>query len=202
MPTRDPQKLREKAKRYYWKHREREIKRREAYRGTHQEEILAYDRRYREEHLEEIRQRQRDRPKSGPRATQRLFSKKDLFPEYYRQLQRKNWLKHAYGITPEQVAEMLVRQDRKCAICQKDFTEELPPCIDHKKGGAVRALLCNHCNLFIGHADENPGLMRRAADYLEATDVPVLETSSGKTCIHGKPRGWNCWQCGGLAVIP
>jgi len=30
------------------------------------------------------------------------------------------------------------------------------------------------------------------------------EKASGKvvkTCIHGKDKGFNCWQCGGLAVI-
>lgn len=41
-----------------------------------------------------------------------------------------------------------------------------------------------------------------------AADIPPIpkrrETPAavpGKTCIHGIERGYNCWQCGGLATI-
>jgi hypothetical protein len=33
--------------------------------------------------------------------------------------------------------------------------------------------------------------------------APVLErpASQGKSCQHGTPAGWRCWQCGGKAII-
>lgn len=34
--------------------------------------------------------------------------------------------------------------------------------------------------------------------FVEGTAVQV---KSGKTCKHGERKGYNCWQCGGLAVI-
>ena len=40
---------------------------------------------------------------------------------------------------------------------------------------------------------------RDMADY-SAAESPSIERK-GKTCKHGKSKGYYCWQCGGLAVI-
>jgi len=38
----------------------------------------------------------------------------------------------------------------------------------HDNTQRVRGLLCNHCNLAIGHARDNPEILRALADYVEA----------------------------------
>lgn len=30
---------------------------------------------------------------------------------------------------------------------------------------------------------------------------PAAKPKRGPTCKHGTARGWNCWQCGGVAVV-
>lgn len=77
-----------------------------------------------------------------------------------------------YGITPDQYAEMLRSQKGVCAICEQPETRILRGvvqilCIDHDHTtGNVRALLCNACNVGIGHLRDDPGLVAKAAAYL------------------------------------
>jgi hypothetical protein len=35
-----------------------------------------------------------------------------------------------------------------------------------------------------------------ADEYAQKHDLPA-----GKACIHGTAKGWNCWKCGGLALV-
>ena len=40
--------------------------------------------------------------------------------------------------------------------------------IDHcHKTGVVRGMLCGNCNFLLGHANDSPEILRKAADYLE-----------------------------------
>ena len=104
---------------------------------------------------------------------------RDCFREYSRQwvkdnpekVQAKMWrhdLKRTYGITPEQWVEMLEQQNGTCAIC-----DGLPGTgrkfhVDHCHAtGKVRSLLCGRCNVALGMAGEDPGRLRKMADYLE-----------------------------------
>lgn len=84
-------------------------------------------------------------------------------------------------VTPEEFEVMVAEQQGLCAICKKppvgkrrqhddfDGDPELRPLdIDHDpKTGVVRGLLCNPCNQAIGFLQDDPDLMRRAADYVE-----------------------------------
>lgn len=75
-----------------------------------------------------------------------------------------------YGTTPEVVTQAFADQKGLCAICGR------PPVVN-KRGGLhvdhdhsakkFRALLCNNCNLMLGHAKDDPARLRAAADYLE-----------------------------------
>lgn len=72
-----------------------------------------------------------------------------------------------YGIT-EQVYERMKREQKNvCAICgNPPKTRALH--IDHNhKTGAVRGLLCFHCNYALGRFRDNPARLKAAAAYLE-----------------------------------
>lgn len=89
---------------------------------------------------------------------------------------RKKWLqehsesvkdikrKSRYGISAAEYRQMLKDQNRKCKICGK----QIKLVIDHNhKTGKVRGLLCARCNHMLGHARDNPLILRAGAIYLE-----------------------------------
>ena len=43
-------------------------------------------------------------------------------------------------------------------------------------GKCVRGLLCVHCNFMLGHAQDDPGVLRAAADYLERHQMTLEES--------------------------
>lgn len=79
-----------------------------------------------------------------------------------------------YGLTPEQFQALLEAQNYKCAICgsasnkagRKGSLERLY--VDHCHGeGRVRGLLCNSCNVGLGHFGDSPELLEKAIQYLK-----------------------------------
>ncbi len=78
-------------------------------------------------------------------------------------------LKMRYGISLEEYNEMFNEQDGKCAICgihQSLLSQSLS--VDHNHiTGDVRALLCNDCNLLIGHCFERIETLKKAIKYLK-----------------------------------
>lgn len=65
---------------------------------------------------------------------------------------------------------MLNEQDNKCAICKINFSvtkKSLKPHIDHNhKTGVVRGLLCQTCNIGLGHI-EREGFLEALKNYLK-----------------------------------
>lgn len=81
-------------------------------------------------------------------------------------------LKQTYGLSREQYDEMVKEQDGKCALCGQPETfvrngkvHELNVDHDHATG-AIRALLCYHCNTGIGKFRDDPELLIAALQYL------------------------------------
>lgn len=74
------------------------------------------------------------------------------------------------GLTPEDWSMLFEKQGRVCAICKSDHCGTKAGWnTDHCHAtGAVRFILCAHCNRGLGAFKDNPDLMRRAADVLEA----------------------------------
>ncbi len=59
----------------------------------------------------------------------------------------------------------MISQEGKCLICEEPAT-----CVDHNHTtNAIRGLLCIKCNAGIGQFNENPTLLRKAAEYIIAT---------------------------------
>ncbi len=79
-------------------------------------------------------------------------------------------MKKAYGLTIEDLAEMLECQNSCCAICGNEFPYGMNGLsIDHDHStGMVRALLCVPCNLILGNAKESVQVLNSAIEYLEA----------------------------------
>lgn len=73
--------------------------------------------------------------------------------------------KSRYGIDQQTFDAMVEEQKNRCAVCE---TEMGKPHVDHDhKSLKVRGLLCNHCNLGLGHFFDNPLLLAKALQYLE-----------------------------------
>lgn len=95
--------------------------------------------------------------------------------------QRHYGLKRYYGLTGEEYGRMLAEQKGVCAICQQPETamfNGVPKVlhVDHcHKTDRIRALLCGTCNAMLGHAKEDPAILRAAADYLEKHRAKIVE---------------------------
>ena len=77
-------------------------------------------------------------------------------------------VKKEYGLTTEQVDQMMIMQDSRCGICKDVFNDTHHTQIDHcHTTGKVRGLLCINCNWLLGKSRDNPELLREAANYIE-----------------------------------
>jgi hypothetical protein len=87
-------------------------------------------------------------------------------------LQRSNldWkLRTSYGLSVDDYENMTAAQGGVCAICGESNPSGRRLAVDHNHAtGAVRKLLCATCNTALGQMRDNPDLLRKAADYLEA----------------------------------
>lgn len=78
-------------------------------------------------------------------------------------------LKESFGIPIELYEAMLGLQGGGCAICRIDLAglNKKHVHVDHDHvTGRVRAILCHHCNVGIGHFKDDPGLLHSAINYL------------------------------------
>jgi hypothetical protein len=88
-------------------------------------------------------------------------------------------LKREYGITVHEFNELLRRQNYACGICERRFDRK--PHVDHcHLTQWVRGLLCRKCNLGLGHFDDNPAFLVKAARYMARWLLHVLQTLNRK----------------------
>lgn len=84
----------------------------------------------------------------------------------------KRWLQRSYGISPEEYDAMVEAQNGLCLICQERPERGL--CVDHcHERFKVRGLLCNNCNVGLGHFNDDPVRLLRAASYLLSFEAKV-----------------------------
>ena len=77
------------------------------------------------------------------------------------------------GVMSDEELLSLKRDVTQCIICGAD--EKLVVDHDHTTG-ALRGMLCNHCNRGLGHFRDDPMLLEFAAQYLYASrDCPEWE---------------------------
>ena len=134
------------AKKYYDANREAVLARGKKWRENNQDKLVAYREANRENH----------------RAYYQRYKEK------YNRYSFRNRLKAEYGITLEQRDAMLCAQGGACAICGRQDFGRRGPCVDHDHcTGVVRGILCHQCNVALGHLQDDPELLRKAAKYLE-----------------------------------
>lgn len=85
---------------------------------------------------------------------------------YHSNLERANdtKLRRIYGLTSACLQRMLEEQNNMCAICGTHVTRGH---VDHcHSTGKVRGILCNHCNIGLGHFKDSPAALQAAIQYL------------------------------------
>ena len=83
---------------------------------------------------------------------------------------RMQMLRRNYGMTPDDYNAMVAKQSNQCLICSVSGESERNQrlVVDHcHTSGKVRGLLCNKCNLLLGHADDTIDRLERAIFYLK-----------------------------------
>lgn len=91
-------------------------------------------------------------------------------PDKAARLKRKTHLRQKYGISIEQYEMLALTQEYKCAACGDPVIDDVILHVDHDHStGELRGLLCQGCNLAIGHAKDDPVRLEKAAAYLRRT---------------------------------
>jgi hypothetical protein len=83
-----------------------------------------------------------------------------------------------YGLTDDDWARMVARQDNRCAICRTDKPGGRGELwhIDHDHvTGRVRGLLCHGCNVGIGNFRDDPDLMLAAVEYIRSSRADAVK---------------------------
>lgn len=74
-----------------------------------------------------------------------------------------------YGLEPRELYGLLNGHDQQCAICRTTEAGGMGGWhLDHDHtSGRVRGFLCHNCNVLLGHAKEDPAILRAAIRYLK-----------------------------------
>lgn len=134
------------------------------------------------EKREEFNRARRERYATDPEFRARYKELAKSWAKASPERKRQSRMRSNYGLEPGQYEEMLAAQNGGCAICGTAVTgvrekgrRERRLSVDHNHStGAVRGLLCHHCNFGIGHFKDSPELLQKAMAYL-------INSSSGAT---------------------
>ena len=171
-----PEQVRENERRYRERNKEKIRERRRRYRQEHKEEIREYVRRSRAADPEKFRQRTRQWQAENPERVREYNRSRAPLRAAMATNHGRNW-REAY-------AALWDAQDGRCYLCGRELQEDAT----YGRGGAVvidhdhrccpprrscdycrRGLACHPCNRAIGLLNDDPELLRRVADALEAT---------------------------------
>ena len=189
--------------------RQRRLAYQREYRETHREQILEAGRKYRQEHAAERSEWQRQDHAANPQKyRKRTQAWRAANPERARELSRRRAprresMKTIHG--RDWLADFDAfwqAQEGRCYLCGGELSDEVTPggrmrgvVIDHDHRCCPRmrscpicrrGLACHRCNKAVGLFKDDPALMRRVADALEAASFEVT-----KRLISAKPR-MNC----------
>lgn len=93
---------------------------------------------------------------------------------------RDLYYRRTYGLSADEVDEMLAEQNGRCAICGAMPERLASMHIDHDHDhGHLRGLLCSSCNQGLGLFKDDPALLLRAAVYLRQRSRPPTAEAAG-----------------------
>lgn len=144
----------DKIKAYQESYRDNQNLNHKQYRDAHKEDRLAYHRQYMIDNPDKAKQYRKQYRSNNSDAVKLR--------------DRAYWLKANYGITLEQYDALLDGQHHSCAICGTDLRIlSSRPHLDHDhETGAVRGILCHHCNVGLGHFRDDITVLESAIEYL------------------------------------
>lgn len=99
--------------------------------------------------------------KEKMRLYQTKYKKDNL--ERVQKNQKVYELRTKYNLSYEDYEELLIKQDGRCAICNRIRKLHVDHC---HETGRVRGLLCNNCNCGIGNLQDDIEIIKRALEYL------------------------------------
>lgn len=130
---------------------------------------------YAESHQDKYKDRYKNRYSGRYKERQQEYyqNNKEKYKEYNKKYNKENNLKNRLrkrGCTLEEYTTAMSSQNGKCAICHTKFVEndfKLSSRIDHDHNtGSFRGLLCNSCNVALGHFKDSVENLQRAIIYL------------------------------------
>lgn len=157
--------LQQKRKEYYVKNKQRILEKSAQYYSGNKEKVL---KRIAEMHKKNPipgREKAKNFAQKNPEKLKEYQKTwKERHPEK-RKLYTRNSRIRAYGIEPETYYKMLEQQGHRCAICRAEPKKRVMS-IDHNhKTNKVRGLLCDGCNLSLGHLERDEWV-EKAKQYL------------------------------------
>ena len=94
-------------------------------------------------------------------------------PEGYTESTKRTKVKLKYGISVEDIENLMIQQNSLCALCKNPISfnseeKKDKPHIDHDhESGIVRGLLCLTCNTGLGMFKDSFDLLEQAKQYLQ-----------------------------------
>lgn len=103
------------------------------------------------------------------------IKRQERYPESIKASKWAHHLMRKFGITVEEYEHIWQSQNKRCALCQRECSEDIRgfrPHLDHcHTTGKIRSILCINCNNGLGSFKDSPALLRIAATYLESHGV-------------------------------
>ena len=131
-----------------------------AYRAKNRDKVNAYQRAWNEANKDKVKKK----------SSQYRKTHKAKNPN----VDRDKHYKKRYGLTVEEYDKISASQNYVCAICSLPESKvkkngiKLILVVDHDHStGKVRQLLCNKCNIFIGHIETSNAPLSAYIEYLE-----------------------------------
>lgn len=120
---------------------------------------------YCKECMKIMRKKRNSLPKN--KLKKRIYEREYIHRPHVKKQRQEYAMKYYYGVTIEQKKEMWLKQNKKCLICKKNIEWE-DSRLDHDHvSRKVRGILCDDCNLLLGHSFDKIEILKAATQYLK-----------------------------------
>ena len=146
---------------------EKQLKASRDWKQRNKEKVAAYQEEWRANNVEKRKESKAAWDKYNPEKRKQNYERfKTKRPDYF----VNKHLENTYGIGLEEYNAILSLQNHKCAGCgiEADKAQRNKLYVDHcHESGAIRGLLCQHCNTALGMVKDNTDTLSRLISYLQ-----------------------------------